>query len=70
VPTRASDLLKWVAPLVVSRPRILLTHGEDAPRKDLAAAIQQRFSLTSQLPSQGDVIEVSGFLTASQALAS
>ena len=65
-----SDLLKWVAPLAASRPRIILTHGEDAPRKNLAAAIQQRFNLTSQLPSQGDVIEMSRFLTASPGLAS
>jgi len=66
-----SDLLKWFAPLAASRPQIILTHGEDVPRKSLAAAIRQRFSLTFQLPSQGGVIEVSSSLAAaSQSLAS
>jgi metallo-beta-lactamase family protein len=52
-----SDLLKWLAPLAASRPQIILTHGEDAPRKSLSAAIQQRFGLIAQLPSQGQVVE-------------
>jgi len=34
-----SDLLKWIAPLAPSRPRIIITHGEDAPRKTLGAII-------------------------------
>jgi metallo-beta-lactamase family protein len=53
-----SDLLKWFCPLAGSRPRVLLTHGEDTPRKSLSAAIQQRFSLSPELPSQGDTIEI------------
>jgi len=53
-----SDLLKWFCPLAGSRPRVLITHGEDTPRKSLSAAIQQRFSLSPELPSQGDTIEV------------
>jgi metallo-beta-lactamase family protein len=65
-----SDLLKWFAPLATSRPQIVITHGEDAPRRNLAAAIQQRFSLPSRLPSQGDVIEMTPFLAAPQSLAS
>jgi metallo-beta-lactamase family protein len=54
-----TDLLKWFAPLAASRPQVILTHGEDSPRKNLAVAIQQQFGLTSRLPSQGDVVDIS-----------
>jgi metallo-beta-lactamase family protein len=54
-----TDLLKWFAPLAASRPQVILTHGEDSPRKNLAVAIQQQFGLTCQLPSQGDVVDIS-----------
>jgi len=53
-----SDLLKWFSPLAASRPKVLITHGEDTPRKSLSALIQQRFSLSPELPSQGDTIEI------------
>lgn len=59
-----TDLLKWFAPLAASRPQVILTHGEDTPRKNLAAAIQQQFNLTSQLPSPGDIVDVSHLVCA------
>ena len=65
-----SDLLKWFAPLAASRPQIILTHGEDGPRRALAAAIRQRFNLMPQCPTLGDVIEVSPSVVVSQSLAS
>jgi len=65
-----SDLLKWFAPLAASRPQVIITHGEDAPRNKLSAAIQERFGLRSQLPSQGSIVEISSPVVASQALAS
>ena len=65
-----SDLLKWFTPLAASRPQIILTHGEDAPRKKLSATIQERFGLRSQLPSQGNIVEISAPFVASQAVAS
>jgi metallo-beta-lactamase family protein len=65
-----SDLLKWFTPLAASRPQIIITHGEDAPRKTLSAAIQERFGLRSQLPSQGNIVEISAPVIASQSLAS
>ena len=52
-----SDLLKWFAPLAASKPRVIITHGEDAPRKALHAQIQRRFGLSPQLPSQGQIVE-------------
>jgi predicted metal-dependent RNase len=65
-----SDLLKWFTQLAPSWPRVIITHGEDAPRKSLCASIQQQFSLTPELPLQGDVIEISRARAASDALAS
>ncbi|HEV2172678.1 MAG TPA: MBL fold metallo-hydrolase, partial [Nitrospira sp.] len=65
-----TDLLKWFAPLAASRPQVIITHGEDAPRNKLSAAIQERFGLRSQLPSQGNIVDISAPVLASQALAS
>lgn len=53
-----SDLLTWFSAIAPSRPRVVLTHGEDSQRGGLARKIQQQFKLTSTLPKMGDVIEV------------
>jgi metallo-beta-lactamase family protein len=55
-----SDLLRWFSSIALSRPRVVLTHGEDIARKALSHRIRQRFGLASELPAQGDVIEISG----------
>lgn len=52
-----TDLLKWFECLAPRKPRVVLTHGEDKGRLPLAAAIEERFGLTPQLPELGDVIE-------------
>jgi metallo-beta-lactamase family protein len=65
-----TDLLKWFTPLAACRPQVVLTHGEDAPRRKLANIIQQRFGLIPVLPSQGNTLEVSPQIIASPALAS
>jgi len=52
------DLLAWFGAIAPSRPRVVLTHGEDGPREALAMQIQQRFKLSSRLPKMGDVIEL------------
>lgn len=49
-------LLDWLAPLAAAAPRVVLTHGEDAARAGLAAAIAQRFSLTAETPVAGAVL--------------
>lgn len=53
-----SDLLGWFGVIAPSKPRVVLTHGEDGPRAELAGQIQRRFRLPSELPKMGDVIEV------------
>jgi metallo-beta-lactamase family protein len=51
-----TDLLKWFAPLAPSKPRVVLTHGEDGPRQALAGALGTRHGLTALLPALGDTI--------------
>lgn len=53
-----TDLLTWFSALAPSKPRVILTHGEDEPRAALAKKIQQRFRLPSKLPGMMDVVEL------------
>jgi metallo-beta-lactamase family protein len=41
-----------------SKPRIVLSHGEDKGRKPLAEIIAARYGLSPVLPEYGDVIEM------------
>ena len=52
------ELLKWFSTLAPSKPKVLLTHGEDRGRGALAKLIQHRFKLSASLPKQGEVIEI------------
>jgi metallo-beta-lactamase family protein len=53
-----TDLLTWFSAIAPSKPRVVLTHGEDEPRQILAEKIQQRFKLKSALPGMGETIEL------------
>jgi hypothetical protein len=52
-----SDLLDWLGTLAPSRPRVMLTHGEDGPRQALRDAVRRRFGLAAELPGYREVIE-------------
>jgi metallo-beta-lactamase family protein len=52
------DLLGWFSAIAKSRPKVVLTHGEDRQRGVLAGEIHKRFGLKCSLPSMGEVIEV------------
>jgi metallo-beta-lactamase family protein len=52
-----SDLLNWIGTLAPARPRIVLTHGEDGPRKALARNLEERYGLKAELPAYREVIE-------------
>lgn len=52
------DLLQWAGCLAASRPRFVLTHGEDGPRQALAEGIEAQYGLVPELPGHGDVIEI------------
>ncbi len=51
-----TDLLKWFSSLAPSKPKVVITHGEDIPRKALAACIKKQFRITCMLPKIGDSI--------------
>jgi metallo-beta-lactamase family protein len=50
------DLLAWFAAIAPSKPRLVLTHGEDEPREILAGLIRQRHKINAALPRMGEVI--------------
>jgi metallo-beta-lactamase family protein len=53
-----TDLIHWVDVIAPSKPRVVLTHGEDDQRAALAKLIQRRHRLPSKLPRMGETIEV------------
>lgn len=53
-----TDLLDWFSTLAPSKPKVVITHGEDVPRKALAEQIRKRHKLNAVLPKIGDVIEL------------
>jgi metallo-beta-lactamase family protein len=53
-----TDLLHWFAAVALSRPRTILTHGEDRARNALSDLIRSRHGLKAECPNLGDVIEI------------
>lgn len=53
-----TGLLDWFSTIASSRPRTIITHGEDRARKTLGDLITSRFGLTTEQPALGDVIEI------------
>lgn len=53
-----TDLLTWFGALAGSKPRVVLTHGEDKARAALSQAISKKFGIRCLVPDLGDVVEV------------
>jgi metallo-beta-lactamase family protein len=53
-----TDLLRWFDTLVPSRPRVVLTHGEDRARKPLGRIIEERYHLKVEYPNLGEGIKI------------
>jgi metallo-beta-lactamase family protein len=53
-----TDLLAWFEVIAPAKPRVALTHGENAPRKLLAEQIQRRFMGKVLLPDLNEEISV------------
>ena len=51
-------LLDWYSTIAPSRPRTIITHGEDRARQAFGDLIQSRFGLKTEQPALGDVIEI------------
>jgi metallo-beta-lactamase family protein len=53
-----SGLLDWYSVMAPSRPRTIITHGEDRARQVFSGLIEQRFGVKPECPALDDVIEV------------
>lgn len=53
-----SDLVRWYDSLASSRPRTILTHGEDNARDALRRIISDRYQVNAQVPRMNEVIEL------------
>jgi metallo-beta-lactamase family protein len=53
-----ADLLNWFSYLAPSKPKVVITHGEDVQRETLASLIKSEYELDSILPDIGDIIEL------------
>lgn len=53
-----TDLLHWFDSLAGSRPRVILSHGEDRARKPLGKIIKERCGLAVEYPGLSDVVEI------------
>jgi metallo-beta-lactamase family protein len=52
------DLLNWFSAVAPSRPRVIITHGENRERKAFSELIRSQHDLRPECPSLGDVIEI------------
>jgi len=53
-----SGLLAWAEPYRASKPRLILTHGEDGPRRILHDKMLERLGIDAAMPKYGDEIEL------------
>lgn len=53
-----TDLLRWFDVVAGSKPRVVLSHGEDKGRIPLAEIIKTRYGITPLLPEYCDVVEI------------
>jgi metallo-beta-lactamase family protein len=51
-----TDLLRWFDSMAATRPRVVLTHGEDRGRQPLGELIASRYGVPVEYPGLGDVI--------------
>ena len=53
-----ANLLDWFSMVAPSKPRTIITHGEDRARTVFSDLIQKRFGLQSECPQLGEEIEI------------
>jgi metallo-beta-lactamase family protein len=51
------DLLHWIGTLAPSKPRVVLTHGEEKGRGALKRLLKEKYQLKAECPSLGETIE-------------
>lgn len=53
-----NDLLKWFDSLGRTKPKVVLTHGENPQREALALQIEKNYSLKPLLPQLNEIVEI------------
>lgn len=53
-----TELIEWLAPIAPTQPRVVLTHGENGPRKKLSERIKRDLGLDAERPDFGAVVEM------------
>lgn len=53
-----NDLLKWFDSLGKTKPKVVLTHGENPQREVLASQIEKNYGLKPLLPQLNEVVEI------------
>jgi metallo-beta-lactamase family protein len=53
-----TDLLTWFNAIAPSKPRVVLTHGEDGPREALAKLIWQKHGLRATMPQMKETVSI------------
>jgi metallo-beta-lactamase family protein len=53
-----NGLLDWYGAMAPSRPRTIITHGEDRARRAFSEQIKQRFGAPTECPNLEETIEI------------
>lgn len=52
-----TDLINWFSSLAPSKPKVVVTHGEDEQRNVLSGLLREKFGVETVLPDLNEVIE-------------
>jgi metallo-beta-lactamase family protein len=53
-----TDLMGWVDVVAPSKPLMVVVHGEESQRQEMAQAIRKQYKLKTILPAMGEIIEL------------
>jgi metallo-beta-lactamase family protein len=53
-----TDLLNWFATMAKSKPRLILTHGEDMQRSTFAKLVASKYGIQAEIPKLRQTIEI------------
>jgi metallo-beta-lactamase family protein len=53
-----SDLVRWFGPVSKSKPKLVLSHGEDRGRIPLGEIIRKKYKIKPILPKYGESIQI------------
>jgi metallo-beta-lactamase family protein len=53
-----TDLLNWFSTLAPSKPKVVVTHGEDEQRKTLSDLLKKKFGVKTVMPELNEVVEI------------